>query len=154
MPRTFFEGCINEDEAFDGAIHEQARVLFDQVGFAAMTCGEVEIALFNEVLFDTAENLHGVAVTEFGNEDADGECLAFTQRAREEAGTIVEFGRSFNDAIASFLGDGTDAGSVIQNQGNGRRREVEVLAKCAQADGLAGKRRRSWFGSLGHAYLF
>ena len=150
---AFFEGGIDKDEAFNGAIHEEARVLLDEIGFAAMACGEVEVAFFNEVLFDPAEHLHGIAVTEFGNEDADGESLAFAQRAREEAGAVVEFGRSFNDAIASFLRNGTDAGSVIQNQGNGGRREVEVLAQCAQADGLAGLRRRSWFGSLGHALL-
>ena len=30
----------------------------------------------DKVLFDTAEDLHGVAVTEFGDEDADGKSLA------------------------------------------------------------------------------
>ena len=151
---TFFEGGVDEDEAFDGAIHEEARVLFDEIGLAAVTCGEVEVALFNEVLFDAAENLHGVAVTEFGNEDADGEGLAFAQGAREEAGTVVEFCGSLSNAVARFLRDGADSGSVVQDQRDGGRREVEVLAQGAQADRLAGLRRRSWFGSLGHALLF
>ena len=151
---VFFEGGINKDEAFNGAIHEESRVLLDEVGFTAVTRGEVEVAFFNEVLFEAAEDLHGVAVTEFGNEDTDGECLALAQGPREEAGAVVEFGGSLNDAVARFLGDGTDAGSVIQNKGNGGRREVEVLTQGAQTDGLARERRRSRFGSLGHAFLF
>ena len=36
---AFFESGIDKDEAFDRAIHEEARVLFDEVGFAAMTRG-------------------------------------------------------------------------------------------------------------------
>ena len=151
---VFFESGINKDESFDGAIHEESRILLDEIGFTAVTRGEVEVAFFNEVLFDAAEDLHRVAVTEFGNEDTDGECLALAQGAREETGAVVEFGGSLNDAVTGFLGDGTDAGSVIQNKGNGGRREVEVLAQGAQTDGLAGEQRRSRFGSLGHAFQF
>jgi len=151
---TLFECCIDEDYAFNGAIHKEAWILFDEIGFAAVTCCEIEVAFFNEVLFNTAENLHGIAVTKFRDEDTDGERLALAQGARKETGAIVKFCGSFNDTIAGFLRDGADAGSVIQNQGNGGGREVEVLAQGAQADGLAGMRRRSWFSSLGHAFLF
>ena len=112
-PDALFKGSIDKDEALNGAIHEESRVLFDEIGFAAVTRGEIEVAFLNEVLFDAAEDLHGVAVTEFGNEDTDGEGLALAQGAREEAGAIVEFGCSFNDAIAGFLRDGTDAGSIV-----------------------------------------
>ena len=41
-----------------------------------MTRGEIKIAFFDKVLFDTAEDLHGVAVTEFGDQDTDGKSLA------------------------------------------------------------------------------
>ena len=137
-PDALFEGRIDKDEALDGAIHEEARILLDQIGLAAVARGEIEVAFFNEVLFDAAEDLHGIAVAEFGNKDADGECLALAQGAREEAGAVVEFGGSLGDPVAGFLRDGTDAGSIIQNQRNGCRREVEVLAQRAQTDGLAG----------------
>src|SRR4051794_30018310 len=51
---AFFESCIDEDESFDGAIHEEARVLFDEIGFAAVAGSEVEVAFFNEMFFYAA----------------------------------------------------------------------------------------------------
>ena len=129
--KALFESGVDEDEALDGAIHEQAGILLNEVWLAAVTCGEVEIALFNKVLFDAAKNLHGIAVAEFGNEDADGEGLAFAQGSREEAGTVVEFCRSLGNAIARFLRDGADSGSVVQDQRDGGGRQVEVLAKSS-----------------------
>jgi len=151
---AFFEGSIDEDKALYRTIHEEAWVLFDEVRFAAVTCGEVEIALFNKVLFNSAENLHGVTVAEFGDKDADCESLALAQGSREEAWAVVEFGGSFNNAVAGLLRDGPDSGSVVENQRNCSGRKVEVFAEGTQTDGLAGLRRRSWFGSLGHALQF
>ena len=90
---ALFESSIDEDEALDGAIHEEARILFDEVRLAAVTCGEVKVALFDQVLFNAAENLHGVAVAKFGNKDADSEGLALAQGAREKAGAVVELWR-------------------------------------------------------------
>ena len=111
---ALFKRRIDKDEAFDGAIHEKSRVLFDEVGLAAVARGEVEIALLDKVLFDAAEDLHRVAVTEFGNEDADGESLALAQGPCKKAGAIVELGSGLRNAVAGFLRDGADSGGVIQ----------------------------------------
>jgi hypothetical protein len=113
---ALFERGIDKNEAFNGAIHEEARILFDEIGFATMTCGEIEVTFLNEMFFDAAEDLHGIAVAEFGHEDTDCKRLAFAQRAREEAGAVVEFGGSFSNAVTGFLGDGADAGSIIQHE--------------------------------------
>jgi len=118
---AFFERGVDKDKAFDRAIHEEARVLFDEVGFAAVTRSEVEVALFNEMLFNAAEHLHGIAVTEFGDENADREGLSLAQRAREKTGAVVEFSGRFCNAITGFLRNGSDSGRVVQNQGNGSR---------------------------------
>ncbi len=106
------------------------------------------------MLFDAAEDLHRVAVAEFRDKNADGEGLALAQRACKEAGAIVELGGSLGNPVARFLRDRAHSGRVVEHQRNGGRREIEVLAKCAQTDGLAGLWRRSWFRSLGHALLF
>ena len=74
------------------------------------------------MLFDAAENLHGVAVTEFGDEHADRESLSLAQGARKKAGAIVEFGGCFCNAIAGLLRNGSNSGRVVQNQRNRSRR--------------------------------
>lgn len=151
---TFFEGSIDEDKAFDGTIHEETWILLDEIGLPAVTRGEVKVPLFDEMLFNAAENLHGVTVTEFGYKNADSKCLALAQGAREKAGTVVEFCGSFGNAIACFLGDGANSGSIVQNQRDGSRRKIEVFAEGTQTNGLAGPWRQSWLESLGHALLF
>ena len=153
-PRLFSRVCVDKDKALYGSIQKEARVLLDEIGFATVTRGEVEIAFFDKVLFDTAEDLHGVAVAEFGDEHPDRKGLALAQGACEEAGSVVEFGGSLNHPVARVLRDGADSGSIVEHKRNRGRRKVEVLTEGAQTDGLAGLWRRSWFRLLGHALLF
>ena len=113
---SFFESRIDEDEALDGAIHEESRVFFDEVGLPAVAGGEVEVAFFNEMLFNAAENLHGVTVAELRNEHADGEGLALAEGSRIEAWPVIELSGSLGDAISGFLRNGADSRSIIEHQ--------------------------------------
>ncbi len=150
---ALLKGRIDKNEPFDRAIQKETRILLDQIGLATMACSEIEVALFDEVLLHAAENLHGVAVIQFGNKHSDGERLAFAERARKETRPVVELGRGFNHAIASFLRDRADSGRIVQDQRDRGRREVEILSEGAQTDGLAGPRHGTRFRSLGHALM-
>src|ERR1035438_9870187 len=91
--KTLLKDCVDEDESFDGAIHEQARIFFDQVGFAAVTGGEVEVSLLNEKFFHSGQHLGSVTVAELGDEHAHGKRLALAKRSGKEAWPVVEFRR-------------------------------------------------------------
>ncbi len=45
---ALLESRIDKDEAFDGAIQKEARILLDEVGLATVTRGEVEVALLDQ----------------------------------------------------------------------------------------------------------
>jgi len=132
------EDGVDGDEAFDRAVEEEARVFLKQVRLAAVAGREVEVAFFEEYVFHAFEDLGGVTVAEGGDEDADGKGLAFAQGAGEEAGAVVELFGGFSDAFAGFLGNGANAGGIVEDERDGGRGEIEVFAEGAQADGLAG----------------
>jgi len=150
---ALLQRCIDKDEAFDGAVHEKARILLDEVGLTAMTGRQIEVTLFDQMFFDAAQNLRCVTVAKFGYEHAYCEGLAFSQRTGEEAGPVVELGGGLYDTVSSVLRDGTHAGSIIQDQRYGGWRKVEILTQRPQTDGLSWLRSRCWFSSLGHALM-
>jgi hypothetical protein len=135
---------VDEDESLHRAVHQQARVLFNQVGLAVVTGSQIEVALFDEELLDTSEYMGDVMVVQVGHQHADRECLSLAQRAGIEAGPVIELGRGRRDPIAGLLGDRAHARSVVQHQRDGSRRQIQVLAENAQADRLIGRRFDSW----------
>ena len=112
-------------------------ILLDKIGLAPMACREVEVAFLDEEFFYAGQHLGGVAVAQFGHKNANRKRLALAKRPRIETRAIIEFSSSFGDTVARLLGDGAHAGGVVQDERDSRRRKVEILAKGAQADGLA-----------------
>ena len=52
---------VDEEQAVDGAIEEELRVLLDEIGAAEMADGEVEVAGLEEVLLDAEHEAGEVA---------------------------------------------------------------------------------------------
>ena len=48
--QAMLEHSVDQDEAFDRTVHQHARIFFNQVGLAAMACGQIEVAFFDERL--------------------------------------------------------------------------------------------------------
>src|SRR4029079_396774 len=68
---TLPKSGIDEDKALDGAVHEKARILFDEIRLAAVAGGQIKVALFNQVFLYTAQYLRSITIAEFGNEHTD-----------------------------------------------------------------------------------
>src|SRR3954453_18067512 len=122
---ALLENGVDDDKTFDRSLHQQARVFLDEIGLAAMAGGQIEVALLDEELLDPCQNLGGIAVAELGNQNADGKGLPLAQGARIEAGTVIEFRSRLGHAVASLLGNGADAGRIIQDKRDGGRRKIE-----------------------------
>ena len=144
---------IDQDKPFDRPVHQQARVLVDQVRLAAMTGREVKVSFLNQELLHAGQHLRGIVVAELGNQHADRVGLPLAQRARKKARPVVEFSRSLGHPIPRFLRNRLHARRVVQHQRNGRRRQVQIFAQRAQADRLPRRGLDSRFSSCRHALL-
>jgi hypothetical protein len=88
----FVEGGVDEKEAVDGALGEEAWVLFDEVGLALMGDNVVEVPGLEQSFFDAVHER--------------GEGLAGAEGAGDGVGAIVETLGCFEDALARGGGDG------------------------------------------------
>ena len=146
---ALLQNRVDQDETFDGAIHEQARILLDQIGLAAMARSQIEVPFFNEKLLDSRQNLRRIVVAEFGNQHAYRECLTLAQRSRKKAGAVIELCRGLGHAIACVLRNRSHARRIVQHQRDCGGRKVQVFAEGAKADGLPGMRLGRGFARFG-----
>jgi hypothetical protein len=62
--KTVLQRRIDGDEALDRAVHQQSRILLDQVCLAPMAGGQVEIPLFEQHLFDAVHHQYRITVAQ------------------------------------------------------------------------------------------
>ena len=96
-----------------------------------MADDEIEVTFFDQVLFHAGEQQAGVVVAEVGNQHADGEGLALTQRAGVKAGPVLELGGGCRDPVTRILRDGADSGRIVQHQRDGGGRKVQIFTQSA-----------------------
>ncbi len=130
-------GGIDGDEAIHRSLLEHTWVLVDQIGTVAMAGDEVEVTLLQEIVFDAAHDGGGIAVTDFGDDDSDGETALGAQRAGEEVGTIFEFAGGGEDAVFGLLRDGVGDAGAVDDEGDGGGRKIEVLRQSFEAHRLS-----------------
>ena len=141
-------GSVDGDEAVDGAFQEHARIFVDEIGAVAMAGDEVEIALLQEVIFDSAHDRSGIAVADFGDDDADGKAALGAQGAGKEIGAIFEFAGGGEDAVLGFLRNGVGDAGAVDDERDGGGRKSEVLRQFFEAHGLGGRRGQLVFTRL------
>jgi hypothetical protein len=73
---TLCQNGVNEDESLDRAIHEQARIFFDKVRFAAVASYQIEVPFLNEKLLHSDKYLGRVIVAKFRDEHTHRKGLA------------------------------------------------------------------------------
>ena len=95
-----------------------------------MVGGKIEITRFHQVIADAPHDLGVVTISEFGNEDADGQRAPATKRARQKTRLIVELlGRQFN-ALARRLRN-RPAGNFVENNRDGRGIQSQVFGQLS-----------------------
>jgi hypothetical protein len=127
---------VDEKEAIDGAADEKVRIFFDEIGMAEMTDGEVEITGLQEIFFNTEHESGEVAFAELGDDDADGVGEAGSEHAGVHIGPVLKFFGGVENALASLWRDGLGDGRVIEDDGDGGRREIEILSEDLEGNGL------------------
>src|SRR5260370_20362958 len=88
---------------------------------------------------DAANHKRVVAVAQLWHEDSDRESALFAERARQQAGLIIEFARRITDTLASLRRDGTP-GDIVEHHGNRGGAEAQIVRQNFQADRLIGGR--------------
>ncbi|MGA8161017.1 MAG: hypothetical protein WCB76_09435, partial [Acidobacteriaceae bacterium] len=137
---NFGQRRIDGDDAFDGAGLKETRVVVKEIGAVAMADDEVEKLLFEERVFDSAEDRGRVAFADFGNHDADGEAALLAQAAGEGVGMVVEGGGGFADALLRGGRDAVLGAGVVEDTRDRGEREAEVSGEFLQADVAAAVR--------------
>src|SRR5260370_1780435 len=100
---------------------------------------EIKISFADEVIADAAHDQGVIPIAQFRDEPSHGKGALFTERARQEAGLIIEFASGITDALTSLGGDGTTR-NIVKHYGNRGGAETEIVRKDFQADGFIGGR--------------
>ena len=98
--------------------------------------GEKEIIALAEKFFDAADDTGAITVTDFLENDADGEGALDAKRARKHVGAVVKFTRSGEDALASGFGDRARRSGIVKNGRDGARSQPDVLCDFFQRDDI------------------
>jgi len=126
---------VDEEEAVDGAIEEELRVLLDEIGAAEVADGEVEVAGLEEVLLDAEHEAGKVAFAELRNYDSYGVGEPGAEHARVDVGAVLKLLGGVDDALTGFGRDGLGDRRVVEDDGDGGRGEVEILGENLECDG-------------------
>src|SRR5260370_36862425 len=85
-----------------------------------MVRAEIKITLAHQVITDSTHDDSVVAVTQFGNENANRKRALFAQRTGEKPRLIIEFSRGGPESFPCFRAD-LAPGNVIEYDGHRRR---------------------------------
>src|SRR5882762_4764971 len=99
-----------------------------------MTRHEIEIALLQKVIFDSAQDQSGVALADLGNNHANGEAALGSQGAGEEIRPVVASAGSGEYAIFGVLRDRVRHGRAVYHQRHRGGRQAQFLRENLQAD--------------------
>src|ERR1017187_2831113 len=80
--QAFLEYRVDDNEAFYRTLHQQTRILLDQIGLAAMSSGHIEIAFFDQEFRNARQDLGCVTVAQLRFKDSDSEGVPFAERTR------------------------------------------------------------------------
>ena len=122
-------GRVEQQKAIHGALHQHARVLFNQFALPVVAGGEVEVVRCGQLLHHAAHDAGKVALAQVGRQHAYAHGLALPQRAGKVVGPVVEALGGLDDPVAGLLGNGLGGRGVVQDQRNGGLRELQVLGK-------------------------
>src|SRR6266851_1485229 len=100
---------------------------------------EIKIAFAHQVIADATHDQSVIPVAQLWYEDSDRESALFAERARQQAGLIIEFARRITDALASLRRDGTP-GDIVEHHGNRGGAEAQIVRENFQADRFIGGR--------------
>lgn len=142
---SFGEFRIDEEEAIDCTTDEEVRILLEEVGAAEMADGEVEISSLEEVLLDAKHEAGEVAFAEFRNDYAYSVGKASSKHACVNVGTVIEFLCGVEDALPGLGRDGFGDRRIVEHDGDGRGREIEILGEDLESDGFVGIRNSLLF---------
>src|SRR5258708_25997778 len=98
-----------------------------------MAYDEVEVSLLQEMIFDAAHHRSRITLTDFWDDDANGEAVPGAQGSGKKVWTVfVLLGRSQNPVLR-FLGDGVRHRRTIDDQRNRGRGEAKTLPQFLEA---------------------
>lgn len=132
--RGFGQRRVDGDDAFDPAGLEQTGVFAKEFRAVAVANDEVEEFLFEESVFNPAEDRGGVAFADFRDHDAHGEAALFAQPAGEGVGVVIARGRRFEDALLRSRSDAVFRAGMVEHARDGGERQAEVRGELLQAD--------------------
>src|SRR5438552_7325475 len=104
-----------------------------------MMRAEIKVAFAHQVIADAAHHKRVVAVAKLRHQHTDRESALFAERARQEAGLIIEFASRITDAFTSLGRDGTP-GDIVEHHGNRGGAEAQIISENFQADRFIGRR--------------
>jgi hypothetical protein len=136
---------VERDDAFHRAIDQQLLVLVDEVVAVAVAGEEVEIARLQQVILDAAERQSHVPLAHVRDQHANRQAALPRQRPGERVRLIAELPGRGDDAVLGALRDGVGRRRLVEDQRDGRRRQVQLFGEKTQRDSR-GSRPAIWRG--------
>lgn len=127
-------GSVDGDQSIDEAAHEELGIFLDEIGAVVVAGDQIEIALFQKMVFDAAHDEGGVTFADLGDEDSDGETALGAGVAGGETGTVIEFAGGGENAFLGGAGDGVGDAGAVEDQRNGGWGQPEMVGKQSEGD--------------------
>ena len=100
----------------------------------AVANDKVKVSLLQEMILDAAHDGGGVAIADFGDDDANGEAALSAQGAGKKVGTVFIFSGGGKNSVFGFRRDGVGDGRTIDDERDSGRRKSEALRQLLEAD--------------------
>ena len=111
------------------------RVLLDKISAVTVADNRINVALFQEEIFNARHHERGVTFADLRHNGADCETAFLTEGARHQVGTVIQFTSRFPDSLLGHVGNGFCTGRSVYDQRHGCRGNTQILGKLLRTDG-------------------
>lgn len=119
------------DQTLDAAIKKHLKVSFKTCALVVHVGEDGQIRRVEETVLDSPQYQRAVGIGHIEHHDTDGVAAATAQGTGEEIRAVSELGCGALDARLSRVGNVARQRRVIQDNGNGRRRETAAFGDVA-----------------------
>ena len=131
---TLGKSCIHGDQTFHCTLLQEQRILFNELISMAVADHEIEIALLEQMIFNSRHDQRCVAFADFWDNHADGVTPLLPKRPRQMIRPVVQFPGSPSDQFLCALRDRFCRRRAVDDERHCRLRESQMFCERLQTD--------------------
>src|SRR6266700_2561228 len=135
---SFRKSSIHRDQTFHRALLQKERIFFDELISMTVADHKVEIALLEQMIFNSGHDQRCVPFTDFRHNHADGVTPLLSKRPGEVIRPVIQLSGSRTDQFLRAQGNRFSSWNAVHHERDGRLRKSQMFCERLQTNAFPG----------------